>query len=293
MGSTADVIVVGPAPGALVDWAQWRIEQLEQSWSRFRADSELNAVLHRAGSGPVPASEDLIAAIGHAVELWYVTDGCFDVTIRAALESCGYDRTFRDISPDPRPVPLLRPAPGCEGLGVDRTHRTVTAPRGVGIDLGGLGKGLAADLSATGLVARGAFGACVALGGDVRACGCAPDGDAWVIPIEDPLDESRVIATRSFDDAAVVTSTTRFRRWIRGGDVMHHLIDPATGAPAQRGVAAVVAQAESAWWAEGVAKAALVAGAQDGVALLERLGVAAIVVGADGTYTYTSKWTQP
>jgi thiamine biosynthesis lipoprotein len=71
---------------------------------------------------------------------------------------------------------------------------------------------------------------------------------------------------------------------------MHHLIDPATGAPARRGVVAVVAQAEAAWWAEGVAKAALVAGTQDGVALLEHLGVPAIVVGDDGTYSYTSRW---
>ena len=45
---------------------------------------------------------------------------------------------------------------------------------------------------------------------------------------------------------------------------MHHLIDPATGAPADRGVVAVVAQADEAWWAEGVAKAALVAGVDDG-----------------------------
>ena len=53
---------------------------------------------------------------------------------------------------------------------------------------------------------------------------------------------------------------------------MHHIIDPATGAPAERGVAAVIAEADEAWWAEGVAKAALVAGVGDGLALLERLG---------------------
>ena len=71
---------------------------------------------------------------------------------------------------------------------------------------------------------------------------------------------------------------------------MHHLIDPATGAPARRGVTAVIAQADEAWWAEGVAKAALVSGTDDGLELLERLGVAAVVVGDDGTYRFTSRW---
>jgi thiamine biosynthesis lipoprotein len=71
---------------------------------------------------------------------------------------------------------------------------------------------------------------------------------------------------------------------------MHHLIDPATGAPARRGVAAVVAQADDAWWAEGIAKAALIAGVDDGLALLERLGIAAVLVGDDSSYHYTSAW---
>ena len=70
---------------------------------------------------------------------------------------------------------------------------------------------------------------------------------------------------------------------------MHHLIDPATGAPARRGVAAVVAQADEAWWAEGVAKAALIAGVGAGIDLLERLGVAAVVVDDDGTCHSTSR----
>ena len=71
---------------------------------------------------------------------------------------------------------------------------------------------------------------------------------------------------------------------------MHHIIDPATGEPADRGVVAVVAQADEAWWAEGVAKAALVAGVDAGLELLERLGVAAVVVDDDGRRHPTTRW---
>jgi thiamine biosynthesis lipoprotein len=173
---------------------------------------------------------------------------------------------------------------------VNHASRTVTLQRGLQLDLGGIGKGLAADVIATGLVERGAVGACVALGGDVRVAGSPAGGTEWFVPIEDPLDESRLLGTRALADQAIVTSTTRFRQWRRGERLMHHLIDPATGAPAQTGVTAVVVQADEAWWAEGIAKAALVAGVEDGIDLLERLGVAAVVVDDDDMSHFTQGW---
>jgi FAD:protein FMN transferase len=290
MGSTAELMIVGDASGDLVEWATARIEQLEATWSRFRPESELCRLGRRAGARPVPSSSEMVDAIGKAVALWYVTDGRFDPTIRTALDACGYDRTFRLVAPDGPAVQPSRPAPGCDGVRVDRDGGAVTVPAGVELDLGGIGKGLAADLVATGIVAQGALGACVALGGDVRVAGHPAYGTAWSIPVEDPLDESRTLGTRVLVDQAVVTSTTRFRQWRRGDAVMHHLIDPGTGTPSRRGVTAVVAQADEAWWAEGVAKAALVAGIGAGIDLLERLGVAAVLVGDDGRYHFTSNW---
>ena len=290
MGSTAELVIVGDSAPELADWATARIEQLEASWSRFRPDSELSHVCRLAGTGPVPVSQEMIEAVGHAVALWYVTDGRFDPTIRAALEACGYDRTFRLIASNGPPAPPARPAPGFDGVRIDRDRGTVTMPAGMHIDLGGIGKGLAADLVAVGLVERGARGACIALGGDVRVVGHSTTGMPWSVPIEDPRDESRTMGSRTLVEQAVVTSTTRFRRWQRGDATMHHLIDPATGAPARQGVASVVAQADEAWWAEGVAKAALIAGVGAGLELLERLGVAAIVVGDDGSFNSTSAW---
>jgi thiamine biosynthesis lipoprotein len=289
MGSTAELVIVGDAGSGLAHWATARIEELEALWSRFRPESELNHICRLAGAGPVPASAETLDVVGRAVALWYVTDGRFDPTIRKALEAGGYDRTFPLVSPV-GPAAAAHVAPGCDGVRIDRDHGTIALPEGTQLDLGGVGKGLAADLVATGLVERGALGACVALGGDVRVAGRAPDGAAWQVPIEDPREETRTMGTRTLLDQAVVTSTTRFRRWQRGDAVMHHLIDPATGAPARSGVSAVVAQADEAWWAEGVAKAALVAGTDDGIDLLERLGIAAVVVEDDGSIHCTSRW---
>ena len=293
MGTTAELMVVGGAGDRLIEWAVGRLEQLEATWSRFRPDSELCRLDRHAGHGPVPVSSEMVIAVGHALSLWYVTDGRFDPTVRRSLEASGYDRTFRLVAPDgPALAEPPAPAPGCDGVRLDRVHSTVSLPTGVALDLGGVGKGLAADLVATGLTARGAAGACVGLGGDVRVAGTAADGSAWRIEVEDPFDETRILFSRSLDNKAIVTSTTRFRRWTRGGSVLHHIIDPATGAPADRGVTAVIAEGDDAWWSEGVAKAALVAGVDDGLDLLERLGVAAVVIDDCGDHHATRSWSR-
>jgi thiamine biosynthesis lipoprotein len=125
----------------------------------------------------------------------------------------------------------------------------------------------------------------------VRVAGRAHDGDAWPIEVEDPFDESQVLFARPLANRAIVTTTTRFRRWTRGGEQFHHIIDPATGASARRGVAAVIAEGDEAWWAEGVAKAALVAGIGDGLRLLEHHGIAAVMIDDERTQFATTRWS--
>ena len=94
--------------------------------------------------------------------------------------------------------------------------------------------------------------------------GEGPVDGHWDIEVEHPFDADRTLFTSRLADAAIVTSTSRFRRWVHRGRWQHHLIDPATGEPADRGVAAVVVTDADAWRAEGMAKAALVAGPERG-----------------------------
>lgn len=285
MGSGAR-IVLGDAPDGLADWAVAELERLEQCWSRFRPDSELRR-LHTERGSWTPVSPALLLALTCAADLYRATSGCFDPTILDALEHAGYDRSFELI--DRSSAAICRSgtasgptvAPGFGRIDIDVDGSRVRVPRDVRIDLGGLGKGLAADLLARGLVDRGARTALVGLGGDLRARGEAPDG-AWEIPVEHPLDDARLAFRYPLAEGALVTSTTRVRAWTRRGRRYHHLIDPATGDSARNGVAAVVAAATDAWWAEGIAKAVLIAGAQEGVELARRTHVRAWLFLDDG-----------
>ena len=58
-------------------------------------------------------------------------------------------------------------------------------PEGIGLDPGGIGKGLAADLAVRELRAAGTGGVLVALGGDIACAGRAPDPAGWLVDIED------------------------------------------------------------------------------------------------------------
>ena len=82
-----------------------------------------------------------------------------------------------------------------------------------------------------------------------------------------PEREDRVRFRFPLTDGAIVTSTTRMRRWSRGGTDYHHIVDPRTGDSARTGIAAVVAAGRDAWWAEGIAKAIIVGGIGAGVQL--------------------------
>jgi thiamine biosynthesis lipoprotein len=281
MGSTAHILI-GDAPDALLKWSRRELEALEQCWTRFRPHSELSA-LHRHAGEWHDVSARLLLAFTCAADLYRATNARFDPTIRDALERAGYDRSFELIDAsanvdDGTP----RVAPGFDNVKIDIDAGRILLPPDIHIDLGGVGKGLAADLIARGLVERGARHALVSIGGDMRACGEPPPAGAWDIPVEHPLHSNHVAFVHPLVDDALVTSTCRIRTWERNGRTYHHLIDPATGDSTRTGVAAVVVNAHDAWWAEGIAKAVVIAGPDDGPTLARRAHVRAWIFRDDG-----------
>ena len=156
----------------------------------------------------------------------------------------------------------------------------VRLPAGVGIDVGGIGKGLAADLVARELLESGAAGALVNLGGDVRVVGDPPTADGWVVEIEDPLEPDNAIARLSLRDGGVATSSTRRRRWTRANQAMHHIVDPGTGQPTSGALIGVTVVAPTASWAEALTKAVMVAG---DLTPVHDATATAIAVSGDGT----------
>lgn len=275
MGSDVHVLVHGPVE--LAELARETIDDLEQRWSRFLATSEVTRLNERAGRW-TRVSEPTLELVGRAVEGWQRTAGRFDPTVLGDVVRAGYDRSFdaMDRIAD-RPAPASDLGRGAIGIAVDRAEQAVFLPEGVGFDPGGMGKGLAADLAAHTVSDAGAAGVLVNVGGDLRAIGCAEGGDDWTIDL-DPAASGLPIARVTFEEGAVATSTTLRRTWQADGGAMHHLIDPTTGRPAARGVVAASVVSARGWQAEILTKAALVAGVDEGVRLIEDAGADGILL---------------
>lgn len=291
MGSTAEILIDGDPP--LMAQATRRLHELEACWSRFDVTSELER-LHAARGGWRHISSDLALALRWCQRMSAETDGLFDPTVRAALQRWGYDCTFREIDASDRTSPPQHDRGSCTApartLGFELScdgGRARIEP-GSSIDLGGLGKGLAADLISADLLSAGANAVYVCLGGDIHAAGEPPEG-GWQVPMLDPR-TGVPFAHHTLHDGALVMSTTVLRRWNCGGIEAHHLIDPRTGAPSRTGVVAVAVAGRSAARSEALAKSALIAGEELGARLLTAAGVTAwiltdeavIVVRGDG-----------
>jgi thiamine biosynthesis lipoprotein len=283
MGTDVEVLAVGADDAAMDTLGALAVDALEARearWSRFRPTSELCRINDAAGA-PVVVAPDTFALVALAVDAWRTTGGRYDPTVLAALEAAGYDRDFDAVARDGDDAVGQRPAvPGCDGVQLDRVVSAVRLPPGVALDLGGIGKGYAADGVSGELLEAGVpgvRGVLVNLGGDLRARGDAPEPHGWVVDVDDPLDTGRT-GLLALAEGAIATSTRLRRAWTRGGQARHHLIDPATGAPATSGLASVTVVAGEAWRAEVLAKAAFVAGPATAAELVAAAGATGLLV---------------
>jgi thiamine biosynthesis lipoprotein len=205
--------------------------------SRFRPDSEIVALDRVMGGGPAEVSPLLAEAIAVALRAARLTDGDVDPTVGAAMNAVGYDRDFSLVPREGPAVKLtVRTIPGWRQVEFDDQARLLRLPPGVRLDLGATAKAWAADRAAARIAAATGGGVLVSLGGDVAVSGQAPDG-GWRIRVQDisgrpedpPTGPSAVVAIRT---GGLATSSTAARRWQRGGDILHHILDPRTGLPA-------------------------------------------------------------
>ena len=282
MGTFAHVVVVGAGEAAL-DAAQHRLIDLDRRWSRFRDDSEISQ-LNRAG-GPVVLPPDTFDVIERAIAAWYETDGRFDPTVHDALVAAGYDRTFAEISHVGTAL-VSAPLVGCSSILCDRPTCTVFLPEGVSVDLGGIGKGEAADIVTSELAELGAAGTCVNVGGDLRVEGKPPTDDGWIVDIEGAERDGRPVRLCLLS-GAVCTTTSQRRRWSGPEGERHHVIDPATGQSTEHDLDLVTVVAGTAARGEVIAKAAFIAGPGAAADVIEEMGGAGVLVSSGEVATFT------
>jgi thiamine biosynthesis lipoprotein ApbE len=267
------------------------LAEVDVACSRFRADAEIRN-LRTAHGRPARVSPLLAEAIAVALRAARLTDGDVDPTVGAAMSAVGYDRDFDRV---PRTGPPLlvttRTVPGWREVHLE--GQSLTMPEGTQLDLGATAKAWAADRAAARIAARVGGGVLVSLGGDIAVAGAVPDG-GWRVRVQDvtgrPEDPpAGPYALIAIHGGGLATSSTAARRWQRGGDVLHHILDPRTGRPADAVWRTVSVAADSCADANAASTAAVIRG-RAALGWLAKLGLPARLVDATGVVFTVAGW---
>ena len=274
------------------------IKKLETLLNYFSEDSEISAVNRAAGIKPVKVSDETREIMIKMIDIAKATEGAFDATIAPVIQLWKFSK-----DPTASSVPsseVIRQALRLVDYKKIKISKAASEifleEKGMEIDLGGIAKGYGADKAVDVLKVRGIKSALVAIAGDIRGFGLNLSGKGWKVGIQDPRPASAsdkpwedIFAVLHLEDSAISTSGDYQRFFIKDGRRYHHILDPATGFPAESMLISVSVIAPEGYISDALSTAVFILGAEKGMKLLESMGIEGVLVDADKKIILTSK----
>lgn len=233
------IIVDGPARGEplrpLCEEAFAVIDALEARVSNWKHTSITSEIMRQAGVKPVSVDEDLLAMLDFSQQIYDETGGVFDPTVQPILALWGKYKKTNEL-PTPEQVKQALELVGLKKVVVDRQAGTIFLPKaGMGLDFGGIAKGLALDEAAEVLRQGGVTCALLSAGtSSVVAIGAPPGRKGWTVNLRDPYNAAKVIDTVELCDQALGSSSSREDQHLDiNGKRYSHIVDPRTGYPVE------------------------------------------------------------
>ena len=275
LGTAITVTLYQNGPADTFDRIFARIQEIEEKMSTSLedyTDTELLQVNASAGQRSVQVSPDTFAVVQRALEYSAMSNGAFDVSIWPLVNLWGIGTESAAI-PEANELRRVAALVDYRQVDLNAAERTIYLPaEGMGVDVGGIAKGYAADEAARIVAEAGIGHALVDLGGNILTVGDKPDGSSWRIGVQVP-DSSRgqYLGIAMVVDKAVVTSGTYERFFVADGIRYHHIVDPKTGYPVQNGLDSVTIIAEESMAADALSTAVFALGLEDGLSFVENL----------------------
>ena len=263
------------------------IRRLEELLSTWISTSELSRVNTSAGVMPVSVSPETITVVQGAIQAAEMTDGGFNIAIGPAVDV--WDVIDGQRIPTESELDALRPLVDLQAVHADARKQTIFLEKaGMRIDVGGIGKGYAADQAVETLRRAGASAGVVALSGDIKTFGRMPGGKKFPVGIQHPRKEGSVLAWIDLEDEAISTAGDYERFFERDGIRYHHILDPRTLQPSRR-CQSVTVIAREGMLADGLDTGIFVMGVESGMRLVEVLpDVEAVIVDREGVVHVSS-----
>ncbi len=256
----------------LLEQVREEIHRFEKLWDVNDEKSDIYRLNHSHGE-KTAVSEETAFLTARALELSARTEGALDISIYPVLRAWGFTTGQYEV-PDSRTLSELLNKVDYRQIVVDGQHRTVQVPEGMMLDPGAVAKGFTGDRLCELLRENGVSSALLNLGGNVQALGGKPDGSAWRVAVKDPQHPDEIVCTLEIRDRAVITSGSYERYFVgKDGKTYWHILDPATGYPADKGLLSVTIIGENGLECDA-------------------LSTALFVMGKDGAMTYCREHPQ-
>ena len=260
-------------------------------WSPTSPDSDVSK-WNCTADGAEALDARTLTLLQTALEVSQVTEGAFDVTV-APLVALWSACEARGSLPTEAELEAALALVGSHHLALSDTALS-KGNRDVRIDLGGIGKGAAIDSLIDYLSTCGVEGGLVSFGSNVAVFGKKPDGKAFRIALRDPKDAGGRVGTLTLEAGEVLSVSGDYERFVTvDGKRYHHLLDPATGYPAENGLASVAVITSDGALADALSTALFIMGRERAMAFYEsgKYAFEAVLIGHDGVITVTDGFT--
>lgn len=256
----------------------WRIEDSEVASINACAKEEKGMVLS-------PAMQADLALIWQVSEK---SEGALDVTIGEVTRLWDLDAWAADASritdfqePETRKLQECLRNTGYEKVSLQEDK--IYLPDGMCLDLGAVGKGIACDRLGDMLKeCEEITGAVLSVGGSIVTYGSKPDGSSWNVAIMHPRKEGSYLGTLSLQGEWYVSTSGDYERYVeKDGVRYHHIMNPATGYPADSGVCSVTILSDSGLLSDALSTACFVLGVEEGMKLAQEFGAEGLFVTSD------------
>ena len=240
-----------------VDKAAERVEALDALLSTGNENSEIYQLNQ---NGEATLSEEGGYLVERALELYKKTEGAFDIAIYPVMQAWGFPTQDYHVPDDDTLKEKLALADASK-VNYDKDTRKIFFDQdGMEIDLGGIAKGYTSSQIMQIYQDCGVTSGLVNLGGNVQALGCKTDCSKWRVAIQSPDDTEEYLGILEIEDQAVITSGGYERYFEEDGVTYHHIIDPATGYPADSGLISVTIVSDDGTLADGLSTSLFIMG---------------------------------
>jgi thiamine biosynthesis lipoprotein len=286
-GTSYTIELTGAGAKGVMDDIRNLLNGYENLWSVSIEDSDLYRVNHSAVNVPVAVDPLTIEMYTLALTLYSETDGALNAAIQPIVKLWGFSPDGANIGAvrvPPTLAEINQTLPYCNFsyFSIDALNNTISrSSYNAMLDFGAIAKGYAAQKALDICREKDLESAVINIGGTVAVL-----GEKIKAGIRSPRDSSYIcVASFMLSDGESAATSGDYERYFEyEGIKYHHIMDSATGAPADNGIISVTIVTSNGELSDALSTAVFCMGVTDGMAYAVSKGAKCLIITSDSKY---------